>query len=229
MARNTPPALTSYTEVASWTGTGATRVTPAAVSWSAGSIIVVIAGGESNGTFGVPTATGLTFTSRALNTTASTCGTRAASAAAAAPGSSVITVTNSNTTEQSGFAVWVFDGSDGFDAAAEQHTSTKTVSLTHTDTHSATCWGIFDFGAGAVTSVTLSPTATHTRQEAVSAGRYSFYAGDLTDHAAAGAQAYGITGGSPGTGPFSIVAVAVLGTTTGGGTTVKQLAQLGVG
>jgi hypothetical protein len=228
MARNTPPSLISYTETASWVTAAASKST-ASVSWLAGDILVMVAGVEGADTIGVPTATGLTFTSRALNTAASTCGSRAATAVAGAGGSSAITATNSSSVHHWGFGVWVFRGSDGFDAAAEQHTATKTVGLTHTDTHSATCWGVFDFAAAATTGITPSPTATDVRQSAQDSPAYTRYVADLTDQASSGSVSYGITGGS-GTGPFSIAGVAVLGTTTGGGgSTVKQLAALGVG
>lgn len=215
MARNTPPTLVSYTETASWATTGASKST-ASVSWQTGDVLVVVAGTESGSNIGTPTATGLTFTSRAAVTSGSVCGTRAATAVAASSGSSAITCTNAGgASDHWGFGVWVWRGSDGFDAAAEQHTSTKTVSATHTDTHSATCWGVFDFAAAAITGISLSPTATNERQKALdnSGGlHYTRYVADLTDHAASGGQAYGISGGS-GTGPFSIVVVAVLGTT----------------
>lgn len=226
MARNTPPSLVSYTETASWITNGASKSTSASVAWQTGDILVFIGGGQDVGTIGVPTATGLTFTSRALNTTPD-CQSRGATAVAASTSSAVISATNSVSTQHWGFGVWVWRGSDGFDAAGEQHTSTKTKAIVHTDTHSATCWGVFDFAATAVAGISLTPAASHTRQAAADGTAYTFYAGDLVDQAASGSVSYGITGGS-GTGPFSIAAVAVLGTTVGA-STVKPLTTLGVG
>lgn len=230
MPRNTPPTLISYTETAAFNTTGATK-TLTVPSFNTGDFLTFVGICEGAVTIGVPTATGLTFTSRAANSaTGSTCATRAASAPAAAGGTSVVvSATNSVSTQHWGFGVWVWRGSDGFDVAGEQHTSTKTVSMTHTDTHSGISWGIGDFAATATTGITLSPTPTHTQHALQDGAQYTAYTGDLVDQPSSGAVAYGITGGS-GTGPFSIVALAVLGTTTGGGgSTVKQLPALGVG
>jgi hypothetical protein len=228
MARNTPPTLASYTETV-WT-TGAATKTTASVSWQAGDVIVVIVGIESNNsTVGAVTATGLTFTRQVLATaTAGTiCYGAGYTAVAASSGSSAISFTDTSTAFHAGCAVWVWRGSDGFDAACEQHTSTKTKALVHTDTHSAACVGTFDFQPGAVQTITPAPT--NTRQAVLDGTSYTIYVSDLDDQASSGSVSYGITGGA-GTGPFTIIGVAVLGTTSaGGGTTVKTLAALGVG
>jgi hypothetical protein len=227
VARNTPPTLVSYTETI-WTAGAGTKTT-ASVSWQTGDIIVVIAGCEaSNSVISAVTATGLTLTARAgPNSVIGTCYGVGYTAVAASTSSAAFTATNSNTALHWGIAVWVWRGSDGFDAACEQHTATKTKALVHTDTHSAACVGTFDFQPGA--AQTITPVPTNTRQRVLDGTAYTIYVSDLDDQASSGSVSYGITGGA-GTGPFTIIGVAVLGTTSaGGGTTVKELAALGVG
>jgi hypothetical protein len=224
MARNTPPTLVSYTET-SWS-TIATSKSTASISWQTGDVIVFIGGIENGSTIAVPTATGLTFSSVALNATANTCGTRIATATAASTSSGAVTATTSNFTW--GFAVWVWRGSDGVGSSGEQHTTTHTKSVVPTDTHSAWMWGAFDFSAAAATN-TITPTPTNTDEKAVEGGAYTAYVADIIDQASGASTAYGISAGGT-TGVISLAILEVLGTTSGGGgSTVKQLAQLGVG
>lgn len=226
MARNTPPSLISYTETAAWNTVALTKST-ASVSWNTGDFIVVLGGNEGGRTLGTPTATGLTFTARVSNTAASTCGTMVATATAASSSSSAIAMTCSFNDSQYGFGVWVFRGSDGLGSTGEQHTSTKTKSVVPTDTHSAWVWGSFDFGAGAIAGVALTPAATDTRQLALSSTHFTFAVGDITDQASGASTAYGTSGGAS-AGPFSLGIIEILGTTSGA-VTVKQLPVLGVG
>jgi len=209
VARDTDPTIVSYTATASFVTAGASKSTSAAVTWQTGDILVFVAGCAQNGTIGVPTATGLTFTSAAVNTAASTCASRAAYAVAGANGSQTVSASNSNTTDQWGFGVWVLRGSDGFGQGAEQHTATRTKAITATDAHSFVCWGVFDFAA--VATVALTPTPTNTRLSSRSVSNYTQYIADLVP-AATGSTSYGV--GGAGTGPFSIVIVEILGTTS---------------
>lgn len=226
MARNTPPTIISYTETAAW-NTAATTKATASVSWNSGDQILVIAGNEGSSNINLPTATGLTFTSILVNNGAtSSCSSRAAIATAGSTSSSAVTVTQTASV-QYGFGVWVLRGSDGLGSSGEQHTATKTKSVVPTDTHSAWLIGSFDFGAGSVSGVAVTPAASHTRQIAASAGHYTFVVGDIADQASGASTAYGTSGGASG-GPFSLAIVEVLGTTTGGAT-LNQLAALGVG
>jgi hypothetical protein len=227
VARNTAPTPISYTETI-WTAGAGTKTT-ASVSWNAGDKVVVIVGCEaSNSTISAVTATGLTFLAKAgPNTAASTCYGAGYIAEPVSSGSAAVTATNTNTALHWGIGVWVWRGSDGFDAACEQHTATKTKALVHTDTHSATSYATFDFQPGA--AQTITPVPTNTRQRVLDGTSYTIYVSDLDDQASSGSVSYGITGGA-GTGPFTIIGVAVLGTTTGGGAAApKQLAALGVG
>jgi hypothetical protein len=211
--RNTAPTLVSYTETV-W-NTGAATKTTASVSWQTGDVIVAILGIESNNSVvGAVTATGLSFTQRALSTaTAGTiCFGAGYTAVAGSTSSATVNFTDSSSVFHAGLGVWVWRGSDGFDAAAEQHTATKTAPLVHTDTHSAACVGVFDFQPGAVQTIT--PTPTNTRQAFLDGTSYTVYVSDLDDQASSGSVSYGISGGA-GTGPFTIIGVGVLGTTSG--------------
>jgi hypothetical protein len=170
---------------------------------------VFIGATEGPNTIGVPTATGLTFTSVALNTAASTCGTRAAVAKATAAGSQVVSATNVSSTNLWGFGIWVFAGAiQG--ATGEQHTTTHTVSVTPQGEHSAWCIGAFDFSATAVTGNSITPTVTTSRQKALVGTNYSIYVGEIADQGSKAATAYGLTAGGT-AGAISIVAVEVKG------------------
>jgi hypothetical protein len=209
VARPTPPALISYTEVA-YTTTTAT-LTSASVAWQTGDLIVVIALAENAETLGVPAATGLTFTSQKLNTAAGTCASRGSTAVAASSSSATIAVGNPVGATRAGFGVWVWRGSDGVGNSAEQHTTTRTVAMVPNDTHSAFCWSVGDFAAGVTTSVALTPAATNTQESAQQASHYTVYSGNLNDQASAGSTNFGTSGGTV-TGPSSIVVIEALGT-----------------
>lgn len=219
----TAPTLISYTETVWTTVTSPKTVS---ISWQTGDVIVYLAGAE-NATAGIlitPTATGLTF-SRVKESpangvaNANLCGTLLAAATAGASGSSV-TVSGTITAGGGanwGFGVWVYRGSAGIGTSAEQETATKTKSLT-TSAHSAVVWGSIDWGAGA--SPVASPTPTNTDEATQFGSNYSVLIADITDQSA-GSVAYGQTGGSA-SGPFSIVVVEILGTTTSGGVQSTQ-------
>lgn len=211
MARR-PPILAAYREVAAWNASGATRSTSAAVPWSADSAVVTLAGAESNQTLPLPTATGLTFNPLALNSAASSCATRAAWARAGASGSQTVSMAPPTTTQMSGIAAWVFDGSDGIGTVGEQHTATHTVSLTPKDERSAWLIAVFDFSAAVVTGNSIAPTVSTSRQKVAFNPNWSVYVGDINTLASVASTAFGLTaGGTAGT--LSILAVEVLGTT----------------
>lgn len=199
----TPPTLVSYTEV-TWNATGQPKTT-ASISWLAGDVIVVIAGSETADTLGVPTATGLTFTKQKdwPGTGGTTCSAFVATATPGAGGSATVSVTESGA-HTWGFGVWVWRGSAGVGNSVEQHTATKTVALTPAGADGAIVWGLFDFAAAAVQTIT--PTPTNTRQR-VALTPYTIYVSDLIDQVSAGSVSYGISG--TGSGPFSIVALEI--------------------
>ena len=209
----TPPQLVSYTQTSSWITGGASKST-ASVSWNAGDVIVVCGGAENSGGLGTPTAAGLTFSSVRSNAAAGTAASQLACATAAGTSSSTITMAYSgNSGDHWGFGVWVFRSHGGAGNSAEQHTSTRTVSLTPAGgAHSAVVYCTFDYGADTVQTVT--PTPTNARQAARDTGRYTLYVDDLTDQASAGATSYGI--GGTGSGPFSIVVFEVKGAAASG-------------
>lgn len=207
MARNTPPSLRSYTEVAYSTATN--PIVSASVSWLTGDVVIVISMCEAANAQGTAAATGLTFTSPVSNATAGTCASKLSTAVAASGSSGTVSV---STLGKTGMGIWVWSGSDGVGTSTEQHTTTRTKALVPTDTHSAYCWTVGDFNAGATTSVVLTPTPTTTQESAVQAGAYTVYSGNLDDQASSGSTNFGTSGGTV-TGPSSIIAVEILGTT----------------
>jgi len=208
----TAPTLVSYTET-SWTTTTTPKST-ASISWQAGDILVMI-GGSDGGTIGVPTATGLTFASQKSFAGGSTaCGTQCATAVAGSSGSGAVSATLTGGSGAWGFGVWVFRSSAGVGNSAEQHTATKTVSLTPVAADSAIVWGVFDFSEG--TAGTIVPTPTNTRQNVDVTGSDRIYVCDLADQTSAGAVSYGISGSS-GSGPWSIVVCEIQGSSSAGG------------
>lgn len=207
MARAVAPSLVSYTEIAYSSGV---NMASAAVSWLAGDFIVVIMGAANGGAFTTPTATGLVFTVLRTNTAATTSAAISAIAYASASGSSAISATSPAAPDGGG--IWVWRTSDGAGSTAEQHTATKTLSMTPVDTHSAYCYTVFDFNAGAAGD-TLLPTPTTVQESALQAANYTVYSGNLNDQASSGATTFGITGAAV-TGPFTIMVVEVLGVAT---------------
>jgi len=228
------PTFVSYNSTTSaFTATGATKST-ASISWQSGDVVVAVLGAENTNsiTLGVPTVSGLTFTMQKQNnpgTASSTCASMVATAVAASSSSGAVssTATGSNSgTLFWGMGVYVFRGSAGVGNSAEQHTSTKTVSLTPTGADSAIVWGVFDF-AGAHTN-TATPTATHN-EVAINNSNYDVNISDLDDQVSAGAASYGVT--STSAGPFSIVVVEVKAGAGGGASAfdIPQLGMTGVG
>lgn len=220
------PTLISYNDAtADWTtGSAGGSKSTASISWQTGDVIVVIAGAEGINTLGTPTATGLTFTKNVNNTTASTCEGFAATAVAASASSGAVTVTSSSTSQHWGFGVWVWRSSTGVGNSAEQHTTTKTKALTATAADGGICWGVFDFGAG--TLDTITPTPTNTRQRVNNGSNYTYYVADLTDQTSAGSVSYGlVTGGS---GAYTIVIQEVKNTGAGGATITYPMLERGI-
>lgn len=208
------PTLISYTEVAAW-NTGGTSKSLASISYQVDDVVIVIAGDEGGGALGTPNnLTGLTFATQKSNNAASTCASLVSAAVATQASSGVLTISNSGSPFY-GFAAWVWRGSAGIGNSVEQHTATKTVSLTPAGgANAAICWAIFDFNVEAAHTITPSPT--NTRQAVQIASHYTIHVADLADQTSAGAVSYGISGGSS-TGPYSIVAIEVMAGAGGGG------------
>lgn len=201
------PTLVSYTDTGFTSGGGGK--TTSAIARNSGDILVFIGGSEGADALAATndSVNGITWTTQKSNTTANTCGTLLATAVAGSTVSATISGSNgSNSSNHWGFSIWVFRNSLGVGNSAEQHTSTKTVSLTPTAADGAIAYAVFDFNAGALGSLTPSPS--DSRQGAVDSGHYTFYVGDITDQSSAGAVSYGVTGTSS-TGPFSILALEV--------------------
>lgn len=224
---NTAPTLVSYTLGGAFNVANGLSKSSAVVAWNAGDFIVVIAGSEASTAPGVPSGTGLTFTSKKSNAAAGTCGSQLATASPGAGGSSAITDTYANGVDHWGFAIYVWRNSNGLGNSAEQHTGTQTVSLTPLGgADSAIMWGVFDFSAGAIGSVTPAPTTT--RENTQDGTHYTYTVADLDNQAGTGAVNYGTSGNSSG-GPFSIVVMEVEGTSGGGGGTAPPPTMLNLG
>jgi hypothetical protein len=221
---NTPPTIGSFVQTATVTGTGS-PVTSPSVSWNNGDLVIVIAGSETNATFGNPTTTGtgLTFTTRQSNNTASTCGAILATAVASATSSGTISSTDSNTSLHRMMSVWVFSGAStrGLGNTAKGNTAALTVSVTPAGgADSSFVWGVFDFGANS-TLQTITPTPTNTRFRVQDGTSYDVYVADLHDQVSAGATSYGISG--PGSGPFTIMVAEIEGLVSGSACTPRLM------
>lgn len=217
MPRTTPPSLIAYQEVV-YNGTTTPR-SFTSITWLTGDVITVIAGGSGGGVGnaeGPPTVTGLTFTAQKTHPAASNCSAGVWTAIAASGSSGAVSIPSTEVPNAWGASLWQWRGSDGVGASIlPTPASSQSSSLTPTDTHSALMWGVFDWSATAVGSTVAAPAATHTDESALEgAGAYSAYVFDIADQASAAAVNVGVSGNG-GTGPFTIVAIEVLGTGSG--------------
>lgn len=214
MARSTPPSLVTYQEVV-YTGTTSPR-SFTSITWLTGDVVTVIAGGSGGNvgnTVGPPTVTGLTFTAQKTHAASSNCSAGVWTAVAASGGSGAVSIPSTEIPNAWGASLWQWRGSDGVGASIlPTPGAAQSSSLTPTDTHSALMWGVFDWAATAVGSTVAAPAATHTDESALEgAGAYGAYVFDIADQASAAAVNVGVSGNG-GAGPFTIVAVEILGT-----------------
>jgi hypothetical protein len=213
------PTLVSYQETASWAtspGAGVAKTVP--ITWQTGDVVVVIGlnGGGTGTSWSAVTCPGLSFTTQKSLSGSSTVDgyISAASAPAAAPGTSQNVSMSVAAVTGWGMGVWVWRGSDGVGNSADTPTpssSTKTASLA-TAVHSAVCWGFDDFGSSA-TLGTIVPTPTDTRQRA-NISNNTIYVADLIGQTSS-PTSYGLSG-SAGVGPWQGVATEVVGTASVG-------------
>jgi hypothetical protein len=207
----TPPTLISYTETTSWTTTGSPK-SIASISWQVDDVLVALAGAEGAGTETVGgisnTGTGLSWgAAKQTHSAASDCAGAVFACVATAASSGVISMTNDSGISTWGFAVWVYRGSAGIGNSVEQDTTTQTVNLTPTGVDSAMVWGVFDWSAEAVHTMTPTPTNV---DEGTQGGGYTIHVGDLADQTSAGATAYGILPDGVGdTGPYTILVLEI--------------------
>jgi hypothetical protein len=213
----TAPALIAYAET-TWTGSGAKST--GSITWQAGDLIVVLAtNSNASQTIAAPTATGLTFTDGgAVGTSGVTDLGDSWSAVAAAGGTQAVSSTCATFW---GMAVWVWRGSAGIGNRATSITSAKTVSLVRSGGNSCVVLVSSDFAAAAVTGYSFTPAAANDRQHVQEGSTYSVYAADFGDQGSAGTASYGTTGETS-SGPFTSVALEILG--TAGGTANAGLA-----
>lgn len=220
----TAPTLvqSAYTQ-----SSGVTIVSPT-VSWQTGDVVVVLYGnaGAANDNNRTPTNTGsgLSWTVQKTVSAASCCGGQVSTAVATASSSGTITCGTTGTNQAQIVYVYVFRGSAGVGNSASTATpgTTKTLSLTPTAADSSIAWGVFDWNADSVQTIT--PTATShsssspgpqaTPQSILVSGQFTMYLAELDDQTSAGAVSYGIGGSN--SGPFTIVALEVKGAAGGG-------------
>jgi hypothetical protein len=198
--------ISAYAEpAAGWSVSTATPTT-ASLTWSAGDVIVTLAGAEdaTGGAPTVPTATGLTFTGIDVNANAAMADCRSAYAIAASGGSSTI-ASSLSIARISGISAWAISGASGIGDHKEQHTTTKSVASTRQGDGSVYVWCCLDFNGDGVGAGTPAPTNTRENLATTS----DFLVCDLTNVSTN--QSYGEGTGSGGTiGPFSILVVEVL-------------------
>jgi hypothetical protein len=207
------PTLIQYAETA-WTGAG-TKSTPA-ITWLTGDLIVVLALDES-GTVSVaaPTASGLVFTAgTAVGTSSANCEGNSWSAVAASGGSQAVTSAGA-TANDWGMAVWVFRNSGGIGNRATSTTSAKTVSLVRSGANSFVVFASGDFAAAATAGYSFTPAVGNDRQHVNDGAHYSVYVADFGDQGTAGTTSYG-TSGETSAGPFTNLALEILGTASAG-------------
>lgn len=207
-----------------WSGGGAKSTSvggtgSGSLSWNTGDVIVVFATtSNGNTTVGTPTATGLTFSAvgSPVGTVSSECWGHKWSATAGSPGSGVISATPAGASTW-GMIAYVLSGSDGLGAESATTTpgTTKTAALTTTADRSAVLVLISDWNADPVTGYAWTPAGQSEREASQVGSSYTIYAADWPDRPAAAAD-YGITGGGS-TGPFTRLAVEVLGAAAASG------------
>lgn len=201
------PGIVSYTETVWNTATTPKTVV---VSWSAGDIVVCVAGEEGETVPPVPTGSGITFVSQKSNATVGTCGTNLSVAQPIASGSGVTISGASGGGFVWGYGVFVINGASGAGTAVEQHTTTKTVALDPLEANSLIIWGCFDFeAAGAVTPTPTTPTVITRHSENVST-KYALGVFSMSNQTSPSSVSYGgVFGGVAG--PYSIIGLEVKG------------------
>ncbi len=223
------PTLISVTP-STFSDSGTTDEATASVSWQSGDRILVKGmwsnnQSSSNDGISTPTATGLTFSLiGSVNTTLVTGGDDTInymwSALAGSNGSSVVSAvtTTTDTAKRGGIVVEVWRGSDGFGTPATlDGSSAKTISLTRGSANSCVSLCMADWNQVGDVTVTATPTGTVDLASAQS-GQADFFSVTYGDQGATGTTSYGIANHT-GTVDMSGIAVEILGTAGGGGST----------
>lgn len=231
------PTRAAYAETSTFAGTG--TLTTGNISWSSGDVIVALGITADNSvTINTPTATGLTFAAvtattgtNPTNTGSSTKGYAWVATAGSSGGPTTVSATVAGGATPRGLAVWVFSGSNGIgNAAFSASGTTPNGNLTRSGANSAVVWIGGDWNATNDTTVTSTPASGTQDHAQFVSGQYTAFAFDWGDQGSAGTTAYGLDAATFSTPTnFTKVAVEVLGASGGGGTTVKQLAAMGVG
>lgn len=196
-------SVASFTANANWFAVGPKSVT---ASWAAGDVIVVFGAAETAGTttLNTPTATGLTFTQRAVNDVGANTEAETAiwTAVAGSSGSGVtVQLTDTSGAIQIGLAVWVISSASGSFTA-----------LAGTNTEAA--YGSVTVGSGDVVIVALADfTAQNPPGKAPLTGSGTaterFDTGNGTNYAVWGADWAGTAAGTFTFGPDSYTALQV--------------------
>ncbi len=206
------PTLTDYQQ-STWSDNISTEVT-ASITWSTGSVIVVMAMTADNAsTLATPTAVGLTFAQILAPTNdANSCKGYAWVATAAGAGSGAITSVTDLGTAGRGMSAFVFSGSNGIGAssadAALGATTTKSLTRSFANSFVVQAWG--DWNAVNDVAVTWTPTGQTERVAQFVSTQGTFFVANWGDQGAAGATSYGFSGFAGG--DMTAVTVEVRGT-----------------
>jgi hypothetical protein len=205
------PVLVEYQQ-STWTGLSAASEVTAVVTWQTGDVILVLGVTEDQPrTLGLPTATGLTFTSIQEGDKAGSCHTYAWRATAGANGSSAITSTTDGASAARGLSAFVYRGHGGVGASVKNSVTdaTSVVSLSRSGANSAVAWCCGDFTASTDVTVAATPAGGTQRVAVTESTRATFFVFDWGDQGAVTTTNFGITGAS-GSNHF-MIAVEVLG------------------
>lgn len=214
----TPPTLSAYQQ-STWSDQTGTTEATAALTWSAGDLVLVLGFTEDNDvTLATPTATGLTFgaLSGFPTATASHVKLYAWSATAGAGGTQAISSTTDGSGSMRGLAAFAFTGSDGIGTIAVQvaNGSTTTQSLTRGFDNSAVVQVMGDWSATTDVTVSWTPAGFTQRVAQNNVGRATAFVASWTDQGSAGTTSYGFSAGA-GTN-YSAATVEIKGTASGG-------------
>lgn len=221
------PTLVDYQQ-STWTDTSSGTETTPSFTWLTGDVFHILGCTEdASVTLNLPTATGLTFTEITAVTGASRTRAYYWRATAASGGSGAISATTGDGTGSArGISVFQYRNTDG--AGTPQTitgSSAKVISVTRGQANSHIILAMGDWNNVGDVTVDPSPAGGTQRVAASVAGRADFFVFSWGDQGATGTTNYGITNHT-GTVDMTGIAVEILGTAGGGGSSIlRQMIQ----
>lgn len=192
-------SIVSYTESASGFGlnTGTSR-TASGISVLNGDLLVVFGAQEDvSGTFGAPTATGVTFTSRQANTTGANCRSYAYTGPITADNASLSVSATVPSGKCSGISVFVLrGGAYGTSTKETNTTEAPGLDLTATKAGSIGLYIEADWNAlngSSRTWRTINSIVGTERTYAFTSGAYTVYVGSWSDLGSTGTKTFGLS------------------------------------